>query len=315
MTHRTTDPTLETVLLGLAGPQKSLPPSLFYDDDGSRLFERITELDEYYVTRAESEALGTHGARIGEVAAGGSGAVVVIEPGCGTATKVEALIPHLPLAAYVGVDVAGDALRRGVDRLRTRWPRVQVHAVHADYHHPFHLPPLPRGRRVVFFPGSTIGNFDPAGATAFLASLRGLAGERGRVVVGVDLWKDEGVLRAAYDDREGVTAAFNRNALAHLNRRYGATFDVGAFDHVVQVDASRQRVEMHLRARSDTRFAVAGQTFQMRAGETIHTENSYKYTIPGFAALARNADLSMLGAWTDAASRFAVFVFSGPETL
>jgi len=304
------DPLLEAVLVGLRRPQKALPPTLFYDARGSALFERITTLDEYYLTRAEAEIFRTHGAAIGRATATGADAVALIEPGCGSASKVGALLRHVPAVAWVGIDVAAGALEAGARALAAAFPAVEVHAVTADYHRPVTLPSLPSGRRVAFFPGSTIGNFDPDDAVAFLARLRGLSAEDGRVVVGVDLWKSPEVLHAAYDDREGVTALFDKNALAHLNARYGATFDVDRFDHVARVDPGRMRVEMHLRSRGAQAFEVAGERFVIEPGETIHTENSYKYTVDGFAALAARAALEPVGAWTDAAARFAVFVFA-----
>jgi dimethylhistidine N-methyltransferase len=310
MTTTRADPLLDEVLRGLSAPQMTLPPTLFYDEAGSRLFEQITALDEYYLTRAEAEILEVHGASVAALAAGGAGAVVLVEPGCGSGAKAGALLRHLPARAYVGVDVSTEALHRGAARLAADFPGVQILPVEADYHHPFSLPALPPGRRIGFFPGSTIGNFDPEDAAAFLGGLRGLLGADGRLVVGVDLWKAPEVLIAAYDDRDGVTAAFDKNALAHLNRRYGADFDLERFDHVATVDPRRRRVEMHLRARAHHAFHVAGRRFEIARGATIHTESAHKYEVADFLEIARGAGLQAVGLWTDAAARFAVFALA-----
>ena len=305
------DPLLDVVLRGLSACPKTLPPTLFYDAVGSALFERITTLDEYYPTRAEVEALETHGAAIARLAAGGASAVVVIEPGCGTGAKAPLLLRHLPAVAWVGLDVSGEALDAAAARLAATSAHLEIRAIVADYHRPFAMPALPEGRRIAFFPGSTIGNFDPHDAAAFLAKLRGWVGPEGRIVLGVDLWKDVEVLRAAYDDREGVTAAFDKNALAHLNARYEANFLLERFEHEARVDSRHRRVEMHLRARESHTFRVAGRRFRIARGETIHTENAYKYDPAEVAALAARAGLATLGEWTDAAARFAVVVL-GP---
>lgn len=308
-------PLLDVVLRGLGAPQKSLPPTLFYDDAGSALFDRITTLEEYYPTRVEAEILGRHGGEIARTACQRAERVVVLEPGCGSGAKAAALLRHLPAVAYVGIDVSVGALRDGAARLSQAFPSVKVIAVEADYHAPITLPALPPGRRVAFFPGSTIGNFDPPDAVRFLANLRGLVGPYGGVVVGVDLWKAPEVLRAAYDDREGVTAAFDKNALVHLNRRYGADFQPDRFVHEARVDAQLRRVEMHLVASSAHAFHVAGRRFEIAAGESIHTENAYKYETGTFGALAARADLRVLRHWTDDARRFAVFVLTAPGGL
>jgi L-histidine N-alpha-methyltransferase len=301
------DPLLDAVLRGLSAEPKTLPPTLFYDDVGSALFDRITTLDAYYPTRAEALVFDEHGPALAALVAGDADAVALIEPGCGSGGKAEKLLQHLPAVAYVGVDVSVEALIGGAGRLSLRFPGVQVVAIEADYHQPWALPELPPARKIAFFPGSTIGNFDPADAVGFLAGLREVVGPSGAAVVGVDLWKDVEVLRVAYDDPEGVTAAFNRNALRHLNRRYGATFDVDGFAHESRVDVDRRRVEMHLVARGAQDVRVAGRRFRIEAGESLHTENAYKYDLDGFSDVARQAGFRTLGWFTDPDVRFAVF--------
>lgn len=312
MPQTAVDPLLSVVLRGLGSHPKTLPPTLFYDAVGSALFDRITTLDDYYVTRAEAEVLAAHGREIAEAAAGGAEAVVMIEPGCGSGAKAAMVLRHLRgrARAYVGLDVSVDALEAGATTLAAAFPEVAVIAVEADYHGPIRLPPLPGGRRVAFFPGSTIGNFDPVEASAFLGRLRDLVGPAGSIVVGVDLWKDPAVLEAAYDDREGVTAAFDKNALAHLNARYDADFVLDRFEHLARVDPELQRVEMHLRSTVDQVFHVAGRRFEIGRGETIHTESSWKYEVGDFVDLAARAGLRTAGVFTDGQRRFGVFVLA-----
>lgn len=304
------DRLLRVVLHGLASPQKSLPATLFYDEAGSALFDRITTVEDYYPTRVEAEIFREHAAEMAAAAADGATRVVMVEPGCGSGAKAAALLAHLPAVAYVGIDVSVTALTAGASRLEEAFPKVKVMAVEADYHAPFALPPLPEGRRIGFFPGSTIGNFDPDDAVHFLANVREIVGSGGRLLIGVDLWKDPEVLRRAYDDHEGITAGFNKNALVHLNRRYAADFELSQFDHHSRVDPVLRRVEMHLRARVAQSFQVAGRRFTMAAGETIHTENAYKYDVSGFRALAVRAGFQLRQAWTDAGSRFAVLLLA-----
>ncbi len=306
----TDDRLLRVVLHGLASSPKTLPPTLFYDEAGSGLFDRITTVEDYYPTRVEAEIFREHAVEMAMAAADGAARVVMVEPGCGSGAKAASLLAHLPAVAYVGIDVSVTALTAGASRLEEAFPKVTVMAVEADYHEPFTLPALPEGRRIGFFPGSTIGNFDPDDAVHFLANMREIVRPGGRFLIGVDLWKDPAVLRRAYDDREGVTAAFNKNALAHLNRRYAADFVLAQFGHLSRVDAALGRVEMHLQAREAVVFHVAGRRFSMAAGETIHTENAYKYDIPGFGALAGRAGFQLRQTWTDAGSRFAVLLLA-----
>jgi dimethylhistidine N-methyltransferase len=296
---------LDVVLAGLRRRPPALPASLFYDDAGSRLFDRITTLPSYYLTRCEREVLDAHGAAILRRAAG-DGPVVVVEPGCGSGEKTARWLARAGGRAvtWVPVEVSASALREACARVRTAVPNATVLPMVADFTRPFALTPLPAGTRVLFFPGSTVGNLDPDDAVAFLARMAALLGPGARLVVGYDLAKDARLLADAYDDDEGVTAAFNRNALAHLNRRFGATFVPERFAHEARV--LPDRVEMHLRAVGDQHVRVAGERFVFRDGSTIHTENTWKHTRQGFARLARRAGLLPRRTWTDARGWFAV---------
>ena len=300
------DPTLRAdVLAGLALRQKTLPPKLFYDTVGAALFERICELDEYYLTRAELSILRAHA---NEIAARiGSGAALV-EYGSGAGVKVRLLLDamHAP-AAYVPLDISREQLVRVVAELSADYPHVPVLPVCADYTAPLTIPDLPRrARRVAFFPGSTIGNFHPTEAAAFLRRVRRVVGQDGALLLGVDRRKPAGVLQAAYDDREGVTAAFNLNALERLNREFGADFDPGAFRHrAIWLDRA-SRVEMHLESLASQTVQVAGRQFAIAERETIWTESSYKYDRPRLERLVTEGGFRVEKLWTDEEERFWV---------
>lgn len=303
------DPLLREILRGLASTPKVLPPALFYDERGSVLFEEITGLPEYYLTRAESYILETHGSEIAEAIAPSATRVVLIEPGVGSSTKAASILRHLPDAAYVGLDVSPTALERGAVALRRLLPDLAVTSIVGDFLEDAAPDRLPEGHRVAFFPGSTLGNLEPAAAGAFLRSLAQLVGPGGHVLVGLDRWKDPTLLHAAYCDAQGVTAAFNRNALAHLARRFDADIDPEAFEHVVVVDPVAQRVEMHLRAMRSLSFCIAGQAVGFESGEQVRTENCYKFDAARVAGLARIAGLVQRRRWTDSGKRFDQFLF------
>src|SRR5438067_2196062 len=281
---RTTDQFLADVLAGLSRSQKRLPAKYFYDAAGSRLFDRITELPEYYPTRTELGILRGHAAAM---AARCGPRCLLVELGAGSLTKVRLLLDRLNRpAGYVPVDVSGDHLRSAAAALADDYPDLDVRPVVADFTGPFALPGVPAARRVVFFPGSTIGNFDPPEADALLRRVAGLVGPGGGLLLGVDLRKPVDVLERAYNDAAGVTAAFNRNLLVRINRELGADFDPAAFRHRAFFNGERSRIEMHLVSAARQRVRVGGAAFDFHVGESIHTENSYKYDVAGFAGRA-----------------------------
>lgn len=296
-------------LAGLRARPKTLPPHLFYDDVGCRLFYRITELPEYYVTRTELALL----AQVADaVAARLAAPAALVEYGASDETKAAFLLDRrrdsAPVfAAYVPIDIAAPALAALRARLAQARPELAVYPVAADFLHPLPLPHEVLGlARLGFFPGSTIGNLDPDHACAFLGRMRVALGEGARLLIGVDLRKDPAILLPAYDDAAGVTAAFNRNLLARLNREAGAAFDPASFDHRAVWNAAEGRIEMHLVSRRAQTVRVAGELIEFAAGETIHTENSYKYTLAGFADLAAAAGWHGERMWTDPAALFSV---------
>jgi L-histidine N-alpha-methyltransferase len=293
------------VIEGLSTPQKYLLAKHFYDAAGSRLFEEITALPEYYPTRTELGILRAHaGAIVGPVRPG----TALVEFGSGATTKVRVLLDAVPqIAAYVPVDISVEFLNGEAARLKRDFPLIEVLPVAADFTGLFDLPRRVRARALVgFFPGSTIGNFEPPAAAAFLRRAAAILGPNGALVVGVDLVKDSAVLDAAYDDAAGVTARFNLNLLARINRELNGDFDLDAFSHRAFFDREHARIEMHLVSRVDQKVRVAGHAFAFRAGETIHTENSYKYTRERFAALAADAGWTTRAVFTDAADYFSV---------
>jgi dimethylhistidine N-methyltransferase len=292
-------------LHGLRQPSKELPCKYFYDDRGAELFEQICELDEYYLTRCELAILERHAPEMAEHI--GSGATL-IEYGSGSGRKTLLLLDHLDRpAAYVPVDVNPRNLAAFARQLAERYPTLRVAPVCADFTKPFDLPTKDRSsRRVVYFSGSTIGNFGPTEAVPLLANIVRLVGPGGGLLIAADLRKDRHVLEAAYDDGRGVTAAFNLNLLSHVNRELGADFDLDRFKHRAFFNESEGRIEMHLVSLADQTVRLDGETISFREGETIHTENSYKYTLDGFAALARQAGLRVERVWTDERGLFSV---------
>lgn len=295
---------LRDVLDGLSRPQKTLPCRMFYDAAGSELFEQITRLPEYYLTRTELAILARYG---GEMVADMPEGGVLVELGSGSSEKTELLLTHLGTGiVYNPIDVSEAALHGAVARLRQRMPDLRVHPLHADFTTLATLPTPLAGRSMLgFFPGSTIGNFAPEAAVELLAGLRRLLGD-GRLIVGFDLLKEAARLLPAYDDASGVTAAFNANILSHINRVLDATFDVAAFRHEARFDAVLGRVEMHLVSDAAQTVLVAGHPFGFRAGETILTESCYKYTVTGFAALAERGGWRVERTWHDTGKDFAV---------
>lgn len=298
------------VVAGLSAQRKTLPSRWLYDDRGSELFEEITRLPEYYPTRTETGVLRENAA---EIAAFCGSRTVLIEYGAGAGVKTEILLGALDNPAlYVPVDIAGDFLVDAAERIERRFPYVEIRPVVADFTDDFDLPAdLPKlPPRVAFFPGSTIGNLATPDAVAFLARARSHVGASGRMVVGVDLKKDEATLVRAYDDAAGVTAAFNLNLLARINRELGGDFDLSCFAHEARWSAARSAIEMHLVSRVDQTVAVDGRTFRFRQGETVHTEDSRKYEVAEFEALAAQAGWRLAKVWTDPGRLFAVLGLS-----
>ena len=303
----------ESVVAGLSALPKTLPCKFLYDAEGSRLFDRICELPEYYPTRTEVALLTARAADIAALV--GPGAVLV-EFGSGAGVKIRLLLAALRAPAlYVPVDISREHLAAAADSLAEDFPDLPIAPVCADYTAPFSLPPLPGARprrRVGFFPGSTIGNFTPAEATAFLRGAARLLGPGSMMIVGADLPKDASILVPAYDDAAGVTAAFNLNLLRRINRELGAGFDPAAFRHEARWNPAESRMEMHLVSLRAQEVPLGPHRFAFAEGETIHTENSYKYGPHAFARLARAAGYQPLQVWTDLASLFSIHVLEVP---
>jgi L-histidine N-alpha-methyltransferase len=298
------------VLRGLGASQKSLPCKYFYDEAGSALFERITELDEYYPTRTELALMERYAPAMAGLLAR---RCLLIEYGSGSSVKTRLLLDHAhELAGYVPVDVSAAHLRQTAAALAAQYPRVDVLPLAADFSRPLTLP-LARhavARRVVYFPGSTIGNFVPDDAVALLKQTAALSGAGGGLLLGADLQKDLAILEAAYNDAKGVTAAFNLNLLARINRELGADFALDRYSHRAFYNAPEERIEMHLVSRQDQRVRIGDAEFFIARGEGIHTENSYKYTLPGLAALAKAAGFTVDRTWTDDRNYFTVQYWS-----
>jgi dimethylhistidine N-methyltransferase len=298
----------EDVVAGLSLPQKSLPPKYFYDAKGSRLFERISRLPEYYPTRIELFLTRKH---LGEIARFAGKGSALIEYGSGEGVKTRVLIRALRPSVYIPVDISEEALRRAAARLKREFPRLPIVPVPGDFSRPLKIPVFSQkrntqGRRVVYFPGSTIGNLSPDEAHAFLRMTRGQVGPKGAMLVGVDLKKDPALLHAAYNDSRGVTAAFNLNLLARINRELGADFDLRRWRHYAFYNAALGRIEMHLGSLTKQTVDVGNHRFTFERGETIHTENSYKYSVGEFQTLARCGGFKSVKVWTDAAELFSV---------
>jgi L-histidine Nalpha-methyltransferase len=294
----------QDVVAGLSLPQKALPPKYFYDRAGSRLFERICRLREYYLTRAELSLTRANLKPIARFAGSGG---VLMEYGSGESRKTRLLLHTMQPSVYMPVDIDADALRRAAAKLSRELPALRILPVAGDFSRPLDLPRLAgRDRRVVYFPGSTIGNLSTAEAQAFLRMTRGQVGPRGAMLVGVDLKKDANLLHAAYNDSRGVTAAFNLNLLARINRELGADFDLRRFAHYAFYNATLGRIEMHLVSLAAQTVNVGDHRFAFDRGETIHTENSYKYSVEEFRAVAAEAGFRGAKVWTDRGGLFSL---------
>lgn len=295
------------VLDGLRATPKTLPCKFFYDKAGSELFDRICVLDEYYPTRTEFALLERHGAELAELIGAGCH---VIEFGSGSSTKIRLLLAALERpSAYTAIDISGEHLIEAADALAQAFPEVSVDAICADYTKALEITNFDHTEtapRVGFFPGSTIGNFGPEEARAFLERAADTLGPGAAMVLGVDLKKDESLLIAAYNDRDGVTEAFNKNLLARINRELDGDFDLAAFRHEAPYNREHGRIEMYLVSRQKQTVSVDGHAIAFAAGESIHTENSHKYTIEDFRTLARDAGYRPVAVWTDANAMFSV---------
>jgi L-histidine N-alpha-methyltransferase len=297
---------LTEILRGLSLPLKTLSPKFFYDERGSALFEAICELPEYYLTRAELHIMREH---IDAIAARVGPRVSVIEFGSGSSLKTRILLAHLDEpAAYVPVDISSDHLSAAAAALAGDFPDLEILPVAADFTKPFALP-SPRlwpERNLVYFPGSTIGNFSPRDAHALMRVMHGEAGDNGALLIGLDLVKDPAILEQAYNDSQGVTAAFNLNILRRINREHGADFEPEAFRHRAIWNRNRSRIEMHLVSLCDQVVHIDGSDFRFERDEIMVTEYSHKYSLPQFSAMAENAGFQVVEGWTDPDRWFSV---------
>lgn len=301
----------DDVIEHLAQHPKRLSPKYFYDATGSELFEQITVQPEYYPTRTELGILRDRGAEIAAIIPAGA---ALVEFGAGATTKVRLLLEHCEFGAYVPVDISGDFLNGQAEGLRKDFPGLRVYPVAADFTAPFALPAeIAEMPKVGFFPGSTIGNFEPQEAADLLRTARKILGAGAQMIIGVDLEKDERVLYDAYNDSAGVTARFNLNVLVRINHELGGNFDLSSFSHRSVYNRDRHRIEMHLISRKAQSVRILGNTFSFRPGESIHTENSYKYSLERFTELARSAGWTVRESWTDAARMFSVHALVASE--
>jgi dimethylhistidine N-methyltransferase len=295
------------VLVGLSRPQKSLSPKFFYDVEGCALFEAICDLPEYYLTRTEMHILTRHA---GDIAAALGAPVTLIELGSGSSRKVRLLLDAVRPRRYVPLDIARDHLFDSASAIARDYPWLDVRPICVDYSQPFEFPDLADdSRRIAFFPGSSIGNFAPDEAATLLRTVAALLGRDGGLLIGYDLKKDPAILHRAYNDAAGLTAAFNLNLLRRINRELEGDFDLGRFDHSAHFAVDDSRIEMHLVSRVDQAVGVSGQVFEFAAGESIHTENSYKYSMDQFIGLAATAGFRPLETWTDPGRLFCVQLF------
>jgi dimethylhistidine N-methyltransferase len=301
---------LSDVIAGLSSDPRTLPCKYFYDERGAALFRKICELPEYYITRTEIDILDRHRA---EIASQLGPNIELIGLGTGAGTKTRILIEALEkAAAYVPVDISEKQLRKSTALFRQIFPNLEILPVCADYLQPVVLPATRHkaARNVVYFPGSTIGNFEPNEALEFLRRIAKVSSRGGGLLIGVDLQKDQNVIEAAYNDSAGVTAEFNLNLLAHINREVGADFDLSQWQHRAIYNSEVGRIEMYLISTTDQTVHIGDREFRFLAGEKILTEHSYKHTPEGFIALAKQAGFDFLKLWTDDARLFGVFYFS-----
>ncbi|MBS0418524.1 MAG: L-histidine N(alpha)-methyltransferase [Proteobacteria bacterium] len=294
------------VLAGLTARPRAIPARWFYDRRGSELFEDITRLPEYYLTRAERSILSAHAADIGKLTGPGR---VVVEFGSGSSAKTPLVLSAVAPSAYVPIDISGDFLRDSVDALSQQFPTLPMHPIEGNFMHRLVLPPtIGTGPRMGFFPGSTIGNMNAPAAVSLLRAMWETLGEGSKLLIGIDRIKSPDVLLPAYDDAQGVTAEFNLNLLHRINRELRGTIPTSAFRHVARWNDTEARIEMHLEATRDLSFSVDGHPFAISKGKTIHTENSYKYGPRDARLLLRSAGWTPVAEWTDREELFGLIL-------
>jgi len=298
-------PLKKELLDGLAAKEKYINPKFFYDETGSQLFEKIMQLPEYYPSRTEIALLEKHQY---EIAAAIGKEKVLIEPGAGNCEKVQCILSALKPACYVPIDISADFLFESSTRVKSNFPDIHVHAIADDMKAKVELPaPFDENEKVVFYPGSTIGNYNPGEALEFLKHIRELVGKKGGLLVGVDLQKDKPILDAAYNDEQGITALFNLNALNHANKLLDGNINTELFEHVAFYNEEHCRIEMHLESKADQDYKLDGSDIiSFSESERIHTEYSYKYTIDSFARLAEKASFKLQSYWSDENDLFSV---------
>lgn len=294
----------QDILDGLSAEQKFINPKYFYNHRGSKLFEKITQLDEYYPTRTELGILESKSKEIAKLISSDS---IIIEPGAGNCIKIEYLLTDIHPNVYVPQDVSEEFLQKSAERLSERYPWLEVHPIASDFSDPIVLPEIYQHfAKHVFYPGSTIGNFEPEDAIAFLKQMHQLVGNNGGILLGVDLHKDNEILHAAYNDEKGITAEFNLNTLNHINQILEADIDTNQFEHHALYNSQQQRIEMYLRSKAEQSYEILGNSIIFERGELIHTEHSYKYTLDGIAELAKKSGFTLKKSWLDEEELFSV---------
>lgn len=293
----------DEVTSGLNKKPKTIPPKFLYDEQGSQLFDAICETPEYYLTRTEKNILEQN---LEEIVTLIGPDCLLIEPGSGSSQKIRGLLDAVSPHAYVPMDISGEYLHSVAKEIGDEFPKLDVHAICTDYTRPLKLPYRPPAtRKIVFFPGSSIGNFDPEQAVNFLSHMADVAEPGGGILIGVDIKKAPEMLNAAYNDAQGITAAFNLNLLSHINRELGANFDLDNFHHHAFYNEALGRIEMHLVCRSGQTININSRQFEFVAGETIHTESSYKYNLKEFQSMAVKAGFTPVKTWTDPEQLFS----------
>jgi len=308
------DPFLQDVMAGLRQPQKTLPPKYFYDVEGSRLFDHICRLEEYYPYRTELAMLPGVAEDVRKLfSPAQEKGLTVVEFGAGSLYKIRLLVDGIPyLKTYIPIDISGEHLNMSAADLGRRYPHLSVHPIEADFTEPVSL--LHKKQLLMgFFPGSTIGNLMPDAAVEFLRHARSSLGNNGYLLIGVDTKKDPRILHCAYNDQVGITARFNKNILKRINRDLGADFDVSKFEHDAWYNRALGRVEMHLRSRCAQKVVIGDEAFCFRAGETIHTENSFKYHPEEFSCLAAKAGWITIKEWMAVDNMFSMFLLKSPQ--